>query len=139
MITPTGVARDVLARLEAAWNDGDGPAFGAVYAPDASFVTIRGERLTGAAAIGEGHAGIFATIYAGSVNRMELVRADRIAEDVVLAVSTGTLDCPSGPLAGVHRALSTNVIARHGDTWRVVATQNTLEATTAHSVQERQR
>ncbi len=126
--TPTDVAQDLLADLEAAWNDGDGPAFGAVYAPDASFVTIRGERLTGDTAIAEGHAGIFATIYAGSVNRMELVRADRIADDVVLAVSANTLDCPSGPFAGVRRAVSTNVIARHADTWRVVATHNTLEA-----------
>lgn len=126
-MNPSDVAQDVLTRLESAWNSADGAAFGAVYAPDASFVTIRGERLTGAAAIGEGHAGIFSTIYAGSVNRMELVRADRIADDVVLAVSLATLDCPSGPLVGVHRAMSTNVIARHHDTWRVVATQNTLE------------
>jgi uncharacterized protein (TIGR02246 family) len=131
-VNPSDVARDVLARLETAWNNGDGAAFGAVYAPDASFVTIRGEQLTGATAIGKGHAGIFATIYAGSVNRMELVRADQLGDDVVLAVSAHTLDCPSGPLAGVHRAMSTNVIARHGDSWRVVATHNTLE-TQGHS------
>jgi uncharacterized protein (TIGR02246 family) len=124
------IARDVLARLETAWNDADGEAFGAVYAPDASFVTIRGEHLTGRAAIAQGHGGIFATIYADSVNRMELVRAEEIGGGSMLAVSANTLTCPSGPLAGVHRAVSTSVIAptADGTGFHVVATQNTLVA-----------
>ena len=113
------VARDVLARLENAWNAADGAAFGAVYTPDASFVTIRGA----------GHAGIFATIYAGSVNRMELVRAEELAPGTVLAVSVNTLQCPTGPLAGTHRAMSTSVLVRDADdgSWRAALTHNTLE------------
>jgi uncharacterized protein (TIGR02246 family) len=125
------VARDVLGRLETAWNSADGAAFGAVYAEDASFVTVRGEHLTGADAIAAGHAGIFASIYAGSVNRMELVRAEEIADGVVVAVSVHTLDCPSGPLVGVHRAMSTSVLTRPprgGRSWQVVATHNTFVA-----------
>ena len=124
---PTTVAHEVLGRLEAAWNNGDGVAFGDVYTADASFVTIRGEHFIGGAAIGAGHDGIFRTIYAGSVNRMDLVRADEVAEGVILAVSVNTLDCPAGPLAGRHRAASTSVIARDGaGAWRVVSTHNTL-------------
>jgi uncharacterized protein (TIGR02246 family) len=123
----TRVATDVLARLEAAWNDADGAAFGAVYAADASFVTIRGEHIVGSTAIGAGHAGIFSTIYAGSVNRMELVRATEISEGVVLAVSVNTLDCPTGPLAGVHQAMSTSIITVPADgAAQVVSTHNTL-------------
>ena len=121
------VATEALARLESAWNAADGAAFGAVYTADASFVTIRGDRLLGAEAIGAGHAGIFATIYAGSVNRMELVRAESLAPDVVLAISANTLDSPAGPLAGVHQAMSTSVIVRQADgAWRIVSTHNTL-------------
>jgi uncharacterized protein (TIGR02246 family) len=123
------VARQVLDRLESAWNSADGQAFGAVYAPDAHFVTIRGDHLVGSRGIGEGHAGIFASIYAGSVNRMELVHAEELASGFVLAISVNTLDCPTGPLAGVHRAMSTSVITPSGqDTnpWRVIATHNTL-------------
>ena len=71
------MALEVLAHLEAAWNAGDGTAFGDRYTADASFVTVRGEHILGREAIGAGHAGIFSTIYAGSVNRMELVRATR--------------------------------------------------------------
>lgn len=105
-------------------------AFGAVYAPDASFVTIRGEHLTGADAIGEGHAGIFASIYAGSRNQMELLRAEEVAAGVIVAISINTLDCPSGPLAGMHRAMSTSVIGRRSEDgdWRVLATHNTIVA-----------
>jgi uncharacterized protein (TIGR02246 family) len=126
---PTTVALALLGRLEAAWNSADGPAFGGVYSPDASFVTIRGEHVVGSEAIGAGHHGIFHTIYAGSRNRMVLVRADEVAEGVVLAVSINTLDCPSGPLTGRHQAMSTSVITRPGhgdDTWRIISTHNTL-------------
>ncbi len=126
--SPSSVAHEVLSRLEEAWNAGDGGAFGAQYAADASFITIRGEHLVGADAIGSGHAGIFASIYAGSVNRMDLVRAERLADGVVLAVSTNTLTCPNGPLQGVHRAVSTSVLT-HGAAaapWRVASTHNTL-------------
>lgn len=127
--SPATIAQDVLARLEAAWNLGDGAAYGAVYAPDASFVTVRGEHLIGRQAIGEGHAGIFASIYAGSVNRMELVSADEVSPGVVRVISAATLTCPSGPLAGVHRAMSTNIIVSDPTADQpslVVAAQNTL-------------
>ncbi len=130
---PSDVARAVLARLEAAWNSADGAAFGAVYSADASFVTIHGAHLVGANAIAAGHAGIFGSIYAGSVNRMELVRADEVADGVVVAVSHNTLECPTGPLVGVHRATSTSVLTRtdrDAGPWQVVASHNTLAAET---------
>ena len=104
------IALDLLARLEKAWNDGDGEAFGRNFAPEASFVNIRGEHIVGRAGIAAGHAGILTTIYAGSVNRMQLVRAVAVAEGVVAAISVNTLDCPTGPLVGVHQAMSTSLI-----------------------------
>jgi uncharacterized protein (TIGR02246 family) len=119
------IARDVLSRLEEAWNAGDGTAFGAPYRPDASFVTIRGEMAHGPE-IGAGHAQILTSIYLGSTNRMELLEAQRVSDDVIVATSRNTLDAPHGPLAGVHAALSTSVLVRTGDEWRVAATQNTL-------------
>ena len=122
------VAAEVLARLEQAWNDGDGEAFGALYAQDATFVTIRGEWATGRPAITAGHAEIFRTIYAGSTNRMQLV-AVREVGDALVASATSTLTAPSGPLAGTHRARSTSVLvpdAAHPVGWRVASTHNTL-------------
>ena len=125
--TAAAIATDVLSRLEGAWNRADGAAFGAVYRPDASFVTIQGQHAQDAEAIGAGHAGIFATIYAGSVNSMELVSARELADGVVLAVSRNTLRVPAGPLAGTHQAMSTSVVVRDPDgSWSVAATHNTL-------------
>ena len=125
----TSVARQMLSRLEQAWNDGDGAAFGAAYASDASFVTVRGDHLVGSAVIGAGHDGIFRSIYAGSVNHMQPIEARTLAEGVLLVVSLNTLDVPGGPLAGRHQAFSTNVITRAGDgAWMIAATHNTLVA-----------
>lgn len=122
------IARDVLRQLEDAWNAGDGAAFGTPYVDDASFVTIRGELIRDAAAIAAGHGGVFATIYAGSTNRMKLLGAQRISDDVIIATSCNTLDAPAGPLAGVHQAMSTSVLVRSDQEWRVAATHNTLVA-----------
>ncbi len=135
VITPTTeeVASGVLDRLAAAWNAGDGTAFGAVYDEEAMFVTIRGELIRGRAAIAAGHGEIFATIYRGSTNEMVLLSAERIADDVVIATSRNTLTAPTGPLQGVHSAMSTSVIVRGGRgrarAWRAVATHNTLVVT----------
>ena len=120
------VARDTLRQLEHAWNAGDGAAFGSCYAENATFVTIRGDYVVGRAAIADGHAAIFATTHAGSVNRMELLDARELGEDVLVAVSRNTLTAPQGPLRGVHAALSTSVLVRAAGQWRIAATHNTL-------------
>jgi uncharacterized protein (TIGR02246 family) len=129
LATETRIAGDVLARLEAAWNTGDGHAFGAPYAEDATFVNIRGDHLRGRGVIAGGHAAIFGSIYAGSTNRMELLDARRVADDVIVMTSRNTLEAPHGPLAGVHAAVSTSVLVRTGDVWQIAVTHNTLEAT----------
>ncbi len=125
------VATEVLARLEQAWNDGDGASFGAVYTDDATFVTIRGEWATGRTAIAEGHAQIFRTVYAGSTNRMQLVAVRELGDGSLVASSVSTLTSPTGPLAGTARARSTSVIvpdAADPSGWRVASTHNTLVA-----------
>ena len=50
-----GVAAELIGRLERAWNEADGRAFGEPFAPEADFVTIRGEDLRGREAIATGH------------------------------------------------------------------------------------
>jgi uncharacterized protein (TIGR02246 family) len=123
------VATGVLGRLEKAWNDGDGDSFGAVYTDDATFVTIRGEWVSGRQAIADGHAHVFGTIYAGSTNRMELAAVRELPDGSLVASSTHTLTSPTGPLAGTARARSTSVIVRDeadATGWRVAASHNTL-------------
>lgn len=122
----TDIARAVLGDLEKAWNEADGDAYGRAYADDASFVTIRGEHSVGRDSIAAGHAAIFATIYAGSVNRMELLTSRAVSDDVIIAVSRNTLTSTGGPLPGTHAALSTSVLVRDDGDWLIAATHNTL-------------
>lgn len=120
------VARGVLQELEDSWNRGDGRAFGEVYAEDATFVNIRGDYAVGRDAIAAGHAAIFATTHAGSVNRMELITSREIADDVVVMVSRNELTAPVGPLRGRHSALSTSTLVCTAGQWQIAATHNAL-------------
>ena len=119
-------AEAVLQRLEQAWNAGDGAAFAAPFTDDADFVAIRGDHHRTRQAIATGHQHIFGTIYRGSRVHYSLYQAKRLAEDVVLAHSSGTLTAPSGPMAGTHHATTTLVLVRRGDDWQVAAWHNTL-------------
>ena len=123
-----GVAAELIGRLERAWNEADGRAFGGPFASDADFVDIRGEHHRGREAIAAGHQAIFDSIYAGSNTDYELTGARELAGGVILAHATGALRVPSGPLAGEHDAVQTLVLVRGGDGWEIAAFHNTLVA-----------
>src|SRR3954449_8657147 len=95
---PTAVATAALHLLEGGWNASDGLRYGAAFAEDSDFVTVRGEHIRGSRLIADGHQRIFDTVYRGSTVQLEVDHATQIAPDVVLAVATSTLDAPSGPL-----------------------------------------
>ena len=120
-------AADFFARLEAAWNDADGERFGAEFAEPTDFVNIRGEHLHGGPAlIAAGHQGIFDTIYRGSNNSIRLDRVRQVAPGCLLVHATSTLDAPSGPLAGRHRARMSALLVHRDGTWKATAFHNTL-------------
>jgi uncharacterized protein (TIGR02246 family) len=123
------IASDVLSELESAWNDADGVRYGNVFTPDADFVDIRGSHHQGAAAIGHGHQGIFATIYAGSTVDYTARTTAQVAPEVILGIVESTLDAPSGPLQGVHRSTATVLLLRDNGAWKIRSFHNTLVAT----------
>lgn len=116
----------IIAALETAWNTGDGSGFGASFAPDADFVTIRAEHFRGRDAIADGHAGICRTIYAGSVNHYTLESVRLLRPDVALVQVHAVLDVPSGPLAGRHSARFSAVLTREAAGWQIASLHNTL-------------
>lgn len=119
----------VLKQLEDAWNSANGDAFGAPFAEDADFVTIRGEHYTGRVAIEKGHQAIFDSIYKGSVARFETVVAKQLADEVVYVLGRSVLTAPAGPLAGEHTAHFSLVLShRDGSDWQIAAFHNTLVA-----------
>jgi uncharacterized protein (TIGR02246 family) len=122
------VAAGQVERLERAWNDADGAAWGAAFTDDADFVDIRGSHHTGAAAIGQGHQGIFDSIYAGSAVRYSVDTARVIAPGHIVAVVSAVLDAPSGPLRGVNHSRATVLLVNRSGAWRVTAFHNTLVA-----------
>ena len=126
-IDPKTIAETLIARLQDAWNAADGAAFGAPFAPDADFVTIRGELHRGEA-IAAGHQQIFNTIYAGSTLRYTLLDARELDDRVILTHARGNLSVPAGPLAGEAEAIASIVIVRDGDDHRIAAFHNTLVA-----------
>ena len=128
-IDPTILATETFAVLEQAWNAGDGPGYGAPFAEETDFVTVRGEHHRGDAEyIGRAHQGILDSIYAGSSVRYEVAVARNLAPGVVLAVANATLDAPSGPLQGVRDARITVVMTEHDGRWSITAFHNTMVA-----------
>ena len=122
------VATELIGRLEQAWNEADGRAFGEPFSADADFVDIRGEHHSGQEAIAAGHQAIFDSIYRDSSVDYELIQARELWSDVILAHATGVLRVPSGPLAGEHSAMQSLVLLRGGDGWKIAGFHNTLVA-----------
>lgn len=126
-VAPAAIATDLLEVLEQAWNRADGPGFGSVFADESDFVNIQGLHVRGdATAIGQGHQGIFDTIYAGSTVRYQLDVARAVGPGVVLAVASSTMEAPAGPLRGTNRSRFTMVITEQDGRWVVTGFQNTL-------------
>ncbi len=120
------IGESILRQLEQAWNAGDGAGFGAPFTEDADFVDIRGQHHRGREAIARGHQGIFDSIYRGSTVRYQLSHARPLTDDVILVHSAGTMDAPSGPMAGIHRATPSLVLVRGAGEWQVAAFHNTM-------------
>ena len=125
---PKTIAETVIKRLEDAWNAADGAGFSAPFAPDADFVDIRGDLHSGREEIAAGHQQIFNSIYAGSTVRYRVVQARELDNRVVLAHVGGTLNAPTGPLAGETKALASVVLVGDGDEHRIAAFHNTVVA-----------
>jgi uncharacterized protein (TIGR02246 family) len=123
-----GVAAELIGRMERAWNEGDGQAFGEPFAPDADFVDIRGEHHRGQQAIAAGHQAIFDSIYEGSSVDYELTGARELSDGVILAHAAADLRAPSGPLAGEHSSVLSLVLVGGGDGWKIASFHNTLVA-----------
>lgn len=119
--------RQLLARMRAAWERGDGAAFGALFSEDARYVTAPGERLVGRRAIAESHRRVFASVLRNThLGRNYPVQLQPITSDVVLIHAAGAVLFPREPEADVApNGLMTIVAARRGGGWQFVSFNNT--------------
>jgi len=133
-MTTTHTAHDVAVRLFAqlaqAWNASDGAAFGSAFADETDFVDVRGSHHCGdGVAVGVAHQALFDTVYAGTAITYRIETARVVAPDAIVAVASGFLVAPPGPLPATDHSHITAVIARDGERWRITAFQNTLVRT----------
>ena len=120
------VAREIVGRLERAWNQADGEGFAAPFTEEADFVDLRGTHHRGRVPIAKGHQGIFDSIYRGSHITYTVTDARPLGDEVILAHANGRLSAPSGPMAGENDAVQTLVLVREGGEWKIAGFHNTL-------------
>jgi uncharacterized protein (TIGR02246 family) len=124
--TPTEIAAELFARLEKAWNDGDGRAFAAPCTDDVDFGELRGTPHPRREVVAQGHEFIFSTIYKGSHVTYTVDDAVELGPGCLLVHTSAVLESPSGPLAPVANAIATSVLVEQAGEWRLRAFQNTL-------------
>ena len=124
------IARELIIRLEDAWNAANGQAFGEPFTEDADFVDIRGDYHQSRQAIARGHQGILDTIYKDSRITYVLLQARTLTDNVVLAHARTDLSAPSGPLTGEHSAIATLVVVHKDGQWQIAGFHNTIVAPT---------
>ena len=121
--------KKIIAGTTEAFNKHDAKAFTRFYTVDAELITVRGERMRGAAEIEKGLAAIFAT-RAKSVTLKTLDMTVRfIRPDVAVAHVTnelsGLVSAEGEPLPP-HRELSIRVLVKDQGKWLVTAFHNTI-------------
>jgi len=121
--------RKVIVGTTEAFNKHDAKAFTRFYTPDAELVTVRGERMKGAAEIEKGLAAIFATRAKAVTLRTLAVTVRFIRPDVAVAHVTNELSglvSAEGEQLPAHRELSIRVLAKERGRWLVTAFHNTI-------------
>ncbi|MFN2975573.1 SgcJ/EcaC family oxidoreductase [Terriglobus aquaticus] len=116
-----------------AWARGDAHAFAADFAPDAVFVTVRGDFVQGRPGIQANHAFIFSGPYRGSKLKesVDVIRFPAPGVAVAhLSVELSNVAAfppgitPSEP--GLLRTRFLLVLTQQNDTWQISSAQNTI-------------
>jgi uncharacterized protein (TIGR02246 family) len=117
--------QDILRRMEAAWNASDSAGIAALFAEDANFIQIFGGQLDGRAAIEGSHRAILDTIYKDSRARFDLREIRSVRPDVAIVFTKAAVEFKEGDEMREIKTRPTMVVEKDGDTWRIVAFQNT--------------
>lgn len=118
-----------LRQLVAAWNRGDGVAYGALFTTDADYIDVTGTHTTGAEAIGRLHTFLFEGPLKGS--QLEGAYGQTpgevqfLAPDVALVIGGGTTRLAGQTEAPEDRgSINTTVLVKRDSAWRIRAFQN---------------
>lgn len=126
METDERLLRDIVAQLEASWNNGDSVAWSRLFADDADFIHILGGHFYGREAIEQGHRLIFDTVYKGSVNNLQVEKIRFVGSDAAIVFAFGTLKVNNPAMPAHLYARPTLIAQRRAGQWEIVTFQNTL-------------
>ncbi|WP_433477279.1 SgcJ/EcaC family oxidoreductase [Spirillospora sp. CA-142024] len=128
----TTAIQDLFARLTAAWDAGDGAAYGACFTAGATYITYVGTLYRGAEEIGDAHQALFDSFLKGTKLACEIVDIRLTTPDTAVVITRGdTYKKAPGKL----KKLQTNTVVRGADgQWRLAAFQNTLHKSLMEAV-----
>ncbi|MET4518221.1 SgcJ/EcaC family oxidoreductase [Bradyrhizobium sp. I1.7.5] len=123
--------RKVIVEMTEGFNNHDGKAAARMYAPDARFVSVRGDMMNGHAGIEKGLSAILSGRAKNATQRTMDVTVRFIRPDVALANVTNELSglvAPDGHALPSHQELSLRVFIKEAGVWQIAAFHNTLVA-----------
>lgn len=119
-------ARQVVDRYIAAWNSGDGTAFGDTYALDAVHITFDGVQVHGRPEITRVHTDLFRTFLRDSRIALDINVVRPLSDRTVVVHTTGGILEPGDPEVGPDRlSVNTFVVSKHSDHWLIDTVQVT--------------
>jgi len=125
----TAPIRALWARMAEGWAAASGERFADVFAPDAEFVSVRGESQQGRALIAQSHATLFRTRYQETTLSVDIRRIRRISADAAVVHVASTVR-PAGGGAGMDTHAQA-VVERIGEQWLITAFHNMIPFTPA--------
>jgi len=118
----------LFARLDDAWNKGDGEAFGLCFTEDADYVTFMGQHLKGRKQIAEVHQRLFDGLLKGSVmtaNAASDVEPRFLTAEVAIVHRVGEVQLAGAAKDATDRkSMNTNVVVKQHGEWKITAFHN---------------
>jgi uncharacterized protein (TIGR02246 family) len=125
--TDEAAVRAIVNGFEVAWNNHDMDAFAMLFAADADFVNVIGQRWIGRDAIKKAHAASHATLFKTSTLKIEDTTIRFLKPDVAIARSVWTLSglTNNGQIAPNRTGILTHVLVKADGHWLIAVSQNT--------------
>lgn len=117
---------DTIARLAAAWNEGDEAGYASHFTDDANYIAASGERYTGKAQIRTGYGWLFTTSLRGSRISLEIESIRSWSPVIALVTLRVRLETPDDTVDGRHALIRSSLLMFLAmDGWRVAALHGT--------------
>jgi uncharacterized protein (TIGR02246 family) len=127
-VSPARTPEDLPRLFAKAWKNGDAAALAALFADDADFVNVVGLWWRRQRAIEKAHAYALARYFKDTVLTLQEAKVRQLGETTAIVHVRWRLEgqsAPDGSEAQLREAIMIMVAERRGDTWCVVAAQNT--------------